>query len=69
MANGMFWSTFNGDGVGKQTGSVKMPLSPLVACSFYFYRITDKPSYLSIPVSYFALTVQKQKPCIPCLIG
>lgn len=49
MANGMFWSTFNGDGVGKQTGSVKMPLSPLVACSFYFY--------LYIPVSYFALIV------------
>lgn len=33
----------------KQTGSVKMPLAPLVACSFYFY--------LYIPVSYFALTV------------
>ena len=63
----MFWSTSNGDGVGKNTGSVKIPLSPLAACSF--------TSNLYSPVSYIALDVNKKykqqhkNPCRPCLIG
>lgn len=41
MASGMFWLTTNGDGIGKNTGSVKIfPLSTS-----------------GIPVSYFALTI------------
>lgn len=53
MANGMFWSTSNGDGMGENTASVKIPPSPLVACSV--------GSYLYIPVSYFALLKQQKK--------
>ena len=43
-----------GDGLGKNTGFVKIPPSPLVACSF--------SSYLYIPVSYFALIVLTKEP-------
>jgi hypothetical protein len=54
MADVLFWLASDGDGLGESTGFVKIPPSPLVACSF--------SSYLYIPVSYFALIVLTKEP-------
>jgi hypothetical protein len=54
VANVLFWLTSDGDGLGESTGSVKIPDSPLVACSF--------SAYLYGPVSYFALIVLTKEP-------
>ena len=66
IASGMFWSTSNGDGLGKITDSVKIPsflISGTLISSYFFYSSKLFCSH--------CLTKKEQhkNSCIPCLIG
>ena len=66
IASGMFWSTSNGDGLGKITDSVKIPsflISGTLISSYFFYSSKLFCSH--------CLTKKEQhkNSCIPCSIG
>lgn len=66
MANGMFLSTSNGDGMGKNTGSVKIPPFSVSGMLIQLLSLYSSKLFCS-----HCLTKREQhkNPCIPCSIG
>lgn len=67
MANGMFWSTSNGDGMGENTASVKIP--PLSISGMLSQLLSLYSSKLFCSHCLTKKKEQHKNPCIPCSIG
>ena len=73
MANGMFWLTSNGDGMGKNTGSVKIPPFSISGMLIHFLSLYSSKLFCSHCLTKKKKTnkqkEQHKNPCISCSTG